>query len=45
MDTTAGEDSALSYSAAEVLERQEPYVNSVLGDLAMAMMTRLVRYG
>ena len=45
MDTTLGEGSLPSCSAAEALERQEPFVNNVLATSALSMMTRLVRYG
>jgi len=45
MDTSLGEGSLPSCSAAEALERQEPFVNNVLATSALSMMTRLVRYG
>jgi PRTRC genetic system ThiF family protein len=45
MDTTLGEGNLPSCSAAEALERQEPFVNNVLATSALSMITRLVRYG
>ena len=45
MDTSLGEGTLPSCSAAEALERQEPFVNNVLATSALSMMTRLVRYG
>ena len=45
MDTSKGEGSLPSCSAAEALERQEPFVNNVLASTALAMLTRLLRYG
>jgi PRTRC genetic system ThiF family protein len=45
MDTSLGEGSLPSCSAAEALERQEPFVNNVLATSALSMITRLVRYG
>ena len=45
MDTDAGEDDLPSCSAAEALERQEPFINNVLASSAMAMVARLLRYG
>jgi PRTRC genetic system ThiF family protein len=45
MDTSLGEGPLPSCSAAEALERQEPFVNNVLATSALSMMTRLVRYG
>jgi len=44
-DPSAGEDPLPSCSALEALERQEPYVNQVLATSAMAMLSRLFRYG
>lgn len=34
-----------SCSAAEALERQEPFVNQTLAQHALALLTRLFRYG
>lgn len=45
MDTTAGEGNLPSCSAAEALERQEPFINNSLAAIALAMLTRLIRYG
>ncbi len=45
MDTSKGEGPLPSCSAAEALERQEPFINSVLASSALAMLTRLLRYG
>jgi PRTRC genetic system ThiF family protein len=45
MDTSKGEGPLPSCSAAEALERQEPFINNVLATSAMAMLTRLLRYG
>ena len=45
MDTSQGEGPLPSCSAAEALERQEPFVNNVLASTALAMLTRLLRYG
>jgi PRTRC genetic system ThiF family protein len=45
MDTSLGEGSLPSCSAAEALERQEPFVNNVLATSALSMMTRLLRHG
>ena len=44
-DAEAGEDPLPSCSAAEVLERQEPFINQVLETSAQAMLARLFRYG
>jgi len=44
-DPSAGEDSLPSCSAAEALERQEPFVNHTLAASALAMVARLFRYG
>ncbi len=43
-DTAAGEDPLPSCSAAEALERQEPFVNQVLATSALAMLARLFHY-
>ena len=45
MDTSQGEGPLPSCSAAEALERQEPFINNVLATSALAMITRLLRYG
>ncbi len=45
MDTLLGEGELPSCSAAEALERQEPYVNNVLATSAMSMLSRLLRHG
>ncbi len=45
MDTSQGEGPLPSCSAAEALERQEPFINNVLATSALAMLTRLLRYG
>jgi hypothetical protein len=45
MDTSKGEGPLPSCSAAEALERQEPFINNVLATSALAMLTRLLRYG
>jgi PRTRC genetic system ThiF family protein len=45
VDPEAGEDPLPSCSAAEALERQEPFINQVLATSALAMLARLVRYG
>jgi PRTRC genetic system ThiF family protein len=44
-DAEAGEDPLPSCSAAEALERQEPFINQVLATSALAMLARLLRYG
>jgi PRTRC genetic system ThiF family protein len=44
-DAEAGEDPLPSCSAAEALERQEPFINHVLATSALAMLARLFRYG
>jgi PRTRC genetic system ThiF family protein len=44
-DAEAGEDPLPSCSAAEALERQEPFMNQVLATSALAMLARLFRYG
>ncbi len=43
-DTSVGEDPLPSCSAAEALERQEPFVNQVLATSALAMLARLFHY-
>jgi len=45
VDAEAGEDPLPSCSAAEALERQEPFINQVLATSALAMLARLFRYG
>lgn len=45
VDTSHGEDALPSCSAAEALERQEPFVNQTLAMSALAMLSRLFRYG
>lgn len=45
MDTSQGEGPLPSCSAAEALERQEPFINNVLATSALAMLSRLLRYG
>jgi len=45
VDPTLGEDPAPSCSAAEALDRQEPFINNVLATSALSMLTRLIRYG
>ncbi len=44
-DAEAGEDPLPSCSAAEALERQEPFINQVLATSALAMLAKLFRYG
>ena len=44
-DAEAGEDPLPSCSAADALERQEPFINQVLATSALAMLARLFRYG
>ena len=44
-DAEVGEDPLPSCSAAEALERQEPFINQVLATSALAMLARLFRYG
>ena len=43
-DAEAGEDPLPSCSAAEALERQEPFINQVLATSALAMLARLFRF-
>ena len=45
VDAKAGEDPLPSCSAAEALERQEPFINQVLATSALAMLARLLHYG
>lgn len=44
-DLEQDDDDLPSCSAAEALERQEPFVNQVLANHALALLTRLFRYG
>jgi PRTRC genetic system ThiF family protein len=44
-DTTLEEDNTPSCSAAEALERQEPFVNQTLASHALALLSRLFRHG
>lgn len=44
-DTTLDEDAAPNCSAAEALERQEPFVNQTLASHALALLARLFRHG
>jgi PRTRC genetic system ThiF family protein len=45
VDTGLDNDGLPSCSAAEALERQEPFVNSTLAQHALALLARLFRYG
>jgi PRTRC genetic system ThiF family protein len=45
LDTDLDNDGLPSCSAAEALERQEPFVNSTLAQHALALLARLFRYG
>ena len=45
IDSSLDEDRAPSCSALEAIERQEPFVNQVLAYHALALLTRLFRYG
>jgi PRTRC genetic system ThiF family protein len=44
-DTKLADDNAPSCSAAEALERQEPFVNQTLASHALALLSRLFRHG
>jgi PRTRC genetic system ThiF family protein len=44
-DAELDNDGLPSCSAAEALERQEPFVNSTLAQHALALLARLFRYG
>lgn len=44
-DSTPGEDPLPSCSAVEALEHQEPFINQTLAAGALAMLSRLFRYG
>ena len=45
VDADAGEDPLPSCSAAEALDRQEPFINQTLASSALAMLAQLFRYG
>jgi PRTRC genetic system ThiF family protein len=45
VDAATGEDDLPSCSAREALERQEPFINQSLAASALAMLSRLFRYG
>src|ERR1700687_5320822 len=45
VDATLDNDGLPSCSAAEALERQEPFVNSTLAQHVLALLARLFRYG
>jgi len=45
VDGTLDDDGLPSCSAAEAIERQEPFVNQVLAQHALALLARLFRYG
>lgn len=45
VDETIGEDPLPSCSAAEALDRQEPFINQTLAASALAMLAQLFRYG
>lgn len=45
VEASLDDDGAPSCSALEALERQEPFVNQVLAYHALALLTRLFRYG
>lgn len=45
VDSEMDNDGLPSCSAAEALERQEPFVNSTLAQHALALLARLFRYG
>lgn len=45
VDASLPDDDQPSCSAVEALERQEPFVNQVLAHHALALLTRLFRYG
>jgi PRTRC genetic system ThiF family protein len=45
VDERAGEDPLPSCSAAEALDRQEPFINQTLAASALAMLAQLFRYG
>jgi PRTRC genetic system ThiF family protein len=45
LDENIGEDPLPSCSAAEALDRQEPFINQTLAASALAMLAQLFRYG
>ena len=45
VDSSLDDDELPSCSALEALDRQEPFVNQVLGQHALALLARLFRYG
>jgi PRTRC genetic system ThiF family protein len=45
VDSSLDDDELPSCSAVETLDRQEPFVNQVLGQHALALLARLFRYG
>jgi PRTRC genetic system ThiF family protein len=45
VDAKVGEDPLPSCSAAEALDRQEPFINQTLAASALAMLAQLFRYG
>jgi PRTRC genetic system ThiF family protein len=45
IEASLDQDGAPSCSAIEALERQEPFVNQILAQHALALLTRLFRYG
>jgi PRTRC genetic system ThiF family protein len=45
IEASLDQDGAPSCSAIEALERQEPFVNQTLAQHALALLTRLFRYG
>jgi len=45
VDGTLDDDALPSCSAAEAIEKQEPFVNQVLAQHALALLARLFRYG
>jgi PRTRC genetic system ThiF family protein len=45
VNTELEEDSLPSCSAAEALERQEPFVNTTLANLSLSLLAHLFRYG
>jgi PRTRC genetic system ThiF family protein len=45
VDESAGEDPLPSCSAAEALDRQEPFINQTLAASALAMLAQFFRYG
>jgi hypothetical protein len=45
VDSSLDGDGLPTCSAAEAIERQEPFVNQVLAQHALALLTRVFRYG